>query len=316
MTQPVVYDYISVKDLKKCLKLFYMLKYENRKLKLKDISIFSSEYGSFQYLVHLNNVFSTKKMKLDADISLQLNWLLDKYYKFSFPDDRSSSGLRIYFEDKTDDISYLLDEHEFDNLLDKELQRFIKACENYIIRSQKYNRYEPTKVVNFVTSENCNNKNILNLVRTYLIEILDLHLSYLLINIKYDADVLYDIYPKKVTVLKSFRFRKSEVVLRQLYDILRTKYIEEVEFDIFEKHFSDSVIVESEQLIWKKSTVLLAFFIKHLQDEDYLSVSENMWQKTELCFKDRNANILASSHSRSAFPKGYSELTTILSNVK
>ncbi len=317
MKPQVIYNSIDLKGIKRCLKLYYNLKYENRKLKLKDLSLISSSYGAFQYLVKLNDIYASKSITLSIEESLELNWIFDKYFKYNQPNDISPSGLREYFEVKTDDISYLLDVYKFEDLLDKELQSFIQLCENYIVRSQKNDRYEPTYVVSFLTAEHYENKNILNLIKEHLIDTLELHLSYLFVNIRYDAEVLTDIYKRKVQVLKNFRFTRSEEVLQTLYNVLiQNNYIKEVGFPIFKKHFTESEIFEHEKLTWNRSNVLLAFFIKYLQENDFLSLAENVWQKTEKCFTNQIANSLASSFTRNSSPKGYLELEILLSTVK
>lgn len=315
MKQPPIYDDLRIDEFKKCFKFYYNLKYENKKLKIKDISFFTSGYGPYQYLRAVNKRFAETKMRLPIENSMRINWMLDKYFRFDFPDDLSRKGLEEYFDNKSDDIRLYLHHYRHQCDEDEEMQEFTKSASRVIAFGLKYNRYDSQTIPNLITEENFSSQNIKELLREYFLDCLQLQLAYLFVNIKLDSEILTDLFPKKA-IPKSFKFTKSADSLQMLYSqLIKHRYIQDVEFTTFHKHFSESEINENEKLVWTRTNVLLAFFIKLLQDKDYLSVGENIWQKTETCFKDQKSNSLTASLSRNCFPKGYEELETILSSV-
>lgn len=98
---------------------------------------------------------------------------------------------------------------------------------------------------------------------------------------------------QKHTSFKSF---KNTEALQELHSFLmEKKLIKEVDHSSFQKIFSNSELKESEKLEWLNTKKLLAYLINKLREEDYISISDNLWQKAEYCFKNQKAINLKST---------------------
>lgn len=315
MKQQSTYSKIHIKEFKRCLQFYYNLKYESRKLKLKDISFFTSSYSPFQYLKATNERFAEVKMTLSIEDSVKIHWMLDKYFRLDCPEDLTRKGLEEYFDNMNDDIVKYIHQYQKRYENDKQIQDFTKNAKSLIEFGQKYNRYNPEEIPALITEENFSSKNIKKLLKKYFLDGLKLHLAYLYVNVTIGSEILADIYPKKPLNI-SFRLTRSHSTLQKLYEqLIKHNYIQDVEFSIFQKHFSEVEIDEKEKLTWNKTNVLLAFFCKYLEENDYISVGESIWQKTQICFKNQLSKSLSASYSQTPFPKGHEKLKSILDDL-
>lgn len=111
---------------------------------------------------------------------------------------------------------------------------------------------------------------------------------------------------QKTTSFKSF---SNVEELKKLHIFLvKGNYIKDVEFSIFQKVFNNTELMDSEKLEWQQSKKLLAYLINKLREKDYISISDNFWQKAEYCFKEQKANNLKSTFQDIkdfSLPKGY-----------
>lgn len=124
---------------------------------------------------------------------------------------------------------------------------------------------------------------------------------------------------KKNNSLSSFSSIKSKEELINIYNKINGVFIKKVDLQLFIKHFNNEEIKINEKLTWNKSIKLLAYFINKLRDENYLSFSENLWQKTEYCFKTISSTNLKSTNLKSSYqdikdlgnPLGYEEIDAL-----
>lgn len=106
-----------------------------------------------------------------------------------------------------------------------------------------------------------------------------------------------------------FNFTRKFEDLENLYQLLvGGKFIKQVSFDKFSQCFQGEKLQERGMLEWLGSTALLAYFINALRDNDYISVSENLWQKTEYCFKNRSSSVLKTALNKRSNPRGSEEI--------
>lgn len=296
--------------VKSCAKLFYKLKYEKREVKIKDLAFFSSDHSPLAELKKINKIFANKKLVIKIQEGQQIEWLLDKYFGFDYPDDVSKSGLADYFYLKTDEPNLLhllnVEKNEIDNEI-RELYARLWEFQKFLFDN---NLYRPERIISAIRVDDLKYKQVRSFLKISFIDTLQLHLAYLFLTIKFGSEYLKEFYEKKK--LQSFRNTKTEDDLKQVFDFLITnKFLQEVTFSTFKKHFNSEVITEAEKLVWLKSNVLLAYLINSLKENDFLSVSENIWQKTAYCFKNQSPNSLKSSLNKNPYPKGSEKINLL-----
>ena len=129
MKQQQTYNKINIDYVRECAEIFYLLEFENRKLKISDLSYFTSEFSPLQHLRLISKTFKQKKAILKRETQFELRWILDKYFRFFYPDDWTRSGLIDYFEflneKPTYVISFLMSENPRVQKLGKKLKDYI-----------------------------------------------------------------------------------------------------------------------------------------------------------------------------------------------
>jgi hypothetical protein len=106
---------------------------------------------------------------------------------------------------------------------------------------------------------------------------------------------------------RGYQSNLSEHQIELLFNQLIDSYIDsEISLSSFKLMFEDDLLPQNYCIIWKKSNVLLAYFIKKLFFHDnFLS----FWKKAELIFKIKN---LAQSETNNPHPKGHEKIDLIL----
>ena len=111
--------------------------------------------------------------------------------------------------------------------------------------------------------------------------------------------------PKKKS---SFNFTRKPEDLKNLHQFLIDEsYIKEISFDDFSLCFSGQELQKPHLLEWLNSKTLLVYLIQKLRENDFISINDNHWQKTEYCFKNLKSEILKSTFQNLQFnnPKGH-----------
>ena len=140
-------------------------------------------------------------------------------------------------------------------------------------------------------------------------------LNYCLSNNKFDLNTDYLLGERTSKVLgrqqqkvTTYKTLKEYDDLQKLHKyLIEKKLIREVNFTSFQKIFSNVEIQENDKLEWLKSKTLLVYLIQKLRENDFISITDNHWQKTEYCFKNLKSEILKSTFQNLQFnnPKGH-----------
>lgn len=311
MKQQQTYNKINIDYVRECAEIFYLLEFENRKLKISDLSYFTSEFSPLQHLRLISKTFKQKKAILKRETQFELRWILDKYFRFFYPDDWTRSGLIDYFEflneKPTYVISFLMSENP-------RVQKLGKKLKDYIDYQKKIEgRGLNIELLEFIEPEDFRIKEIQEYIKEYMINTLKFHLANLFIILEFGTETYQEIVNTKKK--SSFNFTRKPEDLKNIYQFLIDEsYIKEISFDDFSLCFSGQELQKPHLLEWNKRKVLLAYFINSLRENDFINFDDEHWQKTDYCFKNLNINSIKSSFNQNPFPKGFEGIKAFFDN--
>lgn len=133
--------------------------------------------------------------------------------------------------------------------------------------------------------------------------------DYFILGIHYKIyEFLIKQFQNKTTVIAGFQSSLTDKQIKSLYKQMIDTYIDSTP-ENFEAIFKDEILPLGFSIKWKKSKVLLAYFIKKLfHSDNYL----NVWVKAEKIF---NVKDLQNSECNNPHPKGYEKIDSILENI-